>query len=676
MALAPTIESPERASARPGTRAGAQSGRQADNPTNGRSTAKLGYIPGLDGLRAIAVLAVLAFHFFPDHSLLPGGFLGVEVFFVISGYLITSLLIAERKRRGKISLRGFWMRRIRRLFAAMYATLLSVGLFVAVFYNEELGRLRGPLFSSALYVTNWQQIFGHVRYGDESQRSPLGHLWSLAVEEQFYFIWPLIFACGMFFLGRRFRWVVGAGVLASWSWMAYLVSVRPGLGINGNREQQLVADAFNRIYLGTDTRAAGILLGSFMAFFWVPRLLRNEGGPHLRATLDGTAAVAAVVLTILMFTAELRSVWLYQWGFALVDLCAVVLIAAVVHPAATIGKVLAIKPLRVIGLRSYGIYLWGVAIFEFTRPGGRKFDLGLPGPAVFVLRLVIIAIVVEVSYRCIEVPIRNGALARLWQQLRSATGSERERLTLRWQVVTATLVVVMLALGVAAGFSSEPKRAEAVGGGDCFARRSASKCVPPTFRRSTSTTLLKPGVTATPGGPVVTTLPPVEAGGYAVTAVGDSVMLGAASMLQSDLERASGGGVLVNAEVSRQGSVCLETLRGISEFRILARAVVVHCGTNGYLPKNFVADVMALAGPNRRVTFVTVHASRAWEGPNNAMLTSDVAKYPNAGLLDWKWHAVRQPPTFFARDGFHLNDVSRPFYVDLIHKFLAQAKWL
>ena len=168
------------------------------------SGAQLPYLPGLDGLRAISVLAVLLYHYRGDRSLLRGGFLGVEVFFVISGYLITSLLLAETQARQRVDLRHFWNRRIRRLWPALIAMMLITGLIVAVFYHEDLGRLRGDL-AFGFYGENWWHIVHGVSYvdiaADAGRRQPFQHLWSLAVEEQFYVVWPLVFTFGMW-LGR------------------------------------------------------------------------------------------------------------------------------------------------------------------------------------------------------------------------------------------------------------------------------------------------------------------------------------------------------------------------------------------------------------------------------------------------------------------------------------------
>ncbi len=637
-----------------------------------RGAGSLGYLPGLDGLRALSVLLVLAYHYRPDRSLLAGGFLGVEVFFVISGYLITALLLDERRKHGNISMRSFWMRRIRRLFPALYAMLLSVGLLVAVMYREDLGRLRGALFSGAFYISNWQQISSGVLYAESEQRRPLGHLWSLAVEEQFYLLWPMLFAAGMFFFRNRFKWVILGGAIASWMWMAYLVSARPTFErkVLVNAEVVELGNWFNRMYLATDTRAAGLLIGAFLAYFWVPRKLRGKTGRNAARLLDGAAVGAGVVLLTLVFVAEFQSTWLYWWGFALVDICTVVLIAATVHPVSHVGRLLGIRPLRVIGTRSYGIYLWGIAVFEFTRPG---LDVHFSGPTLLVVRVVLVGLVAETSYRLVEQPVRSGALLRLWRHLGTTEGKQHEQLVLLWQVVGATIVLVVGSLSVAAYASEPPKEAKAIAcqGDDIILD---PKCAKPPAFRARPTTTTKPGKVK-PGETPRTNPPVVESNGWVFTAVGDSVMLGAQNTLTKKLTDA-GGPANVNAEVGRQGQICLDVLRALRDAQQLGPIVIVHCGDNGFIAENFVQQVVDITGTKRHVVMMTVKVPRSWEGPNNVRIIEGAKQFRNVKVLDWYFHASAKPPDYFARDSYHLTKIGGEFYVNLIHDFVLDQDLL
>ena len=238
-----------------------------------RGETRLRYLPGLDGLRAVSVLAVLAFHWRPDNSLLRGGFLGVEVFFVISGYLITSLLLAERRRQGGVSLTAFWLRRARRLAPRLAALILATGIFVLIFHHGELHANRGDLLFG-FWGENWWSIFHHALYNEQGSRQPLQHLWSLAVEEQFYLVWPLMFLAGMAAFGRK-RMPYAIGALAFASWFGSIVWL--------HASSQSAANLQNTLYVNTFSRAYPLLLGSLAAFLAAPDRFRGTPAPSAPA---------------------------------------------------------------------------------------------------------------------------------------------------------------------------------------------------------------------------------------------------------------------------------------------------------------------------------------------------------------------------------------------------------
>jgi peptidoglycan/LPS O-acetylase OafA/YrhL len=629
--------------------------------------ARLPYLPGLDGLRAISVGAVLLYHYRGDRSLLRGGFLGVEVFFVISGYLITSLLLAETQARQRVDLRHFWRRRIRRLWPALIAMMLITGLIVAVFYHEDLGRLRGDI-AFGFYGENWWHILHGVSYvdiaADAGRREPFQHLWSLAVEEQFYVVWPLIFTFGMW-LGRpRLRKITIGLVILSWIAMVWFA-------LHGNQ---------NHAYLGTETRATGPLVGALLAFVYPPRRRRVKAGPSAAAILDGAGLAAIVGLAVLFITANQTSTWLYVCGFLLTDLFTVVLITVIVSPTASVGSLLGSGPLRWVGLRSYGIYLWGIAIFEFTRP---RLDIHGSPVLVLVLRVVLVAAVVELSYRYIETPVRSGAFASAWNELRAATGERRRALQQRWQVIAAVVLVVAVGVGAAAYAAKPPDNLQItgghtqVGGGDCIL---TGKCAFPTA--PTDTTAPPGSLTSTSGSkttnPTRTTTPAVPAGGWKVSGVGDSVLLGAAADVEHTLTGPAGGGVLINAAVSRHAGTCLQVLQAFAAKSLLAPLVIVHCGNNGALGVGFVDQVMQIAGPRRHVMFINLKVPRSWQDPDNAELAADVAKYKNARIFNWNeiGSLLNPQTTYFYTDGYHLRPVGREYYAVHVLKALQIWGWL
>ena len=391
-------------------------------PSGARSRPSgLPYLAGLDGLRALAVIAVVLYHAGVDF--VPAGFLGVEIFFVISGYLITSLLLSEHAATSAVSLRRFWMRRARRLLPALFLLVAAVLTYFAIFLPGEVAMVRGDALAAVGYVSNWAFILRDTPYFEQVGRpSPLLHLWSLAIEEQFYVIWPPLFVGLMALRGRALLFAaIVAGIVGSTVLMAVLY--------------EPFADV-SRVYYGTDTRAAGLLFGAALAVVWragalpAPRgrvvawLFYASGLARLlRLSLDiaGLAALAGLAYIVVTFNSFQPA--LYLGGFALVSALTVIVIAAAVAPGGRLGRVLGVAPLRAVGLRSYSIYLWHWPIFIVTRPG---IDVSLGEIELLAVRLALTLLLAEISYRFVEMPIRHGALGRIWARTRTRDGWLRQ----------------------------------------------------------------------------------------------------------------------------------------------------------------------------------------------------------------------------------------------------------
>ncbi|MCB1269912.1 MAG: acyltransferase, partial [Microthrixaceae bacterium] len=402
---------------------------------------KLGYQPSLDGLRAVSVSAVLLYHM--DFEWIPGGFLGVEVFFVVSGFLITALLVEERHHSGFVSLRGFWTRRAKRLLPALYLLLLVVPAVTLLFYRDAAGRLGGDVLAALAYVSNWWQIFLDESYFAQAGRPPvLLHLWSLAVEEQFYIVFPVVFVWLLGRAGRnRTRNVLVAGALASTVWMAILY--------------EPYTDP-SRVYYGTDTRLSGLLLGAVLALVWTPWRSRARPSRAAGPVLDVTGVLALGAVAWFFARVNEFEPFIYRGGFLLLDVVVIVLIAVLVHPSARLSRVLAIPPLVWLGVRSYSVYLWHWPIFMFTRP---ELDVPLTGWPLFVLRMGLTIGAAELSFRFVEQPVRNGALGRLRDRWRTAGPAERPRIQQAVFVRFGALflVVAMVGLGLWSA-ATDPER--------------------------------------------------------------------------------------------------------------------------------------------------------------------------------------------------------------------------
>ena len=340
---------------------------------------------GLDGLRGLALLGVLLFH---ADGALTGGYLGVDLFFVLSGFLITSLLLAEHRDTGTIALGAFWVRRARRLFPALLSLMPVVALYGRYFAKtEELRNVRAQALAALAYVANWQAIYQHKSYWELfSAPSPLEHTWSLSIEEQFYVVWPLLVALVL----RKGSPRVLLGVCLALAAVAMFAMIRlydPG-------------DS-TRVYLGTDTRMSGIVLGAAFATLVSPQ--RGFGAKTVRA-LDLAGGLAVVGLGVAWCTLRGTDAFLYRGGFWLTELGALVLIAcALCGERSVVARALSIRPLTWLGTISYGVYLWHwpVNVFLSTE---RTHLHGLPLHA---LRFALTFAIALISYRFLEQPIRR-----------------------------------------------------------------------------------------------------------------------------------------------------------------------------------------------------------------------------------------------------------------------------
>ncbi|MCG8375922.1 MAG: acyltransferase, partial [Chlorobiales bacterium] len=362
---------------------------------------------------------------------------------VISGYLITALLLAEWQRQGRINLKSFWLRRARRLLPALFVLLAGVLTYAVLFLPEEVAGLRADALAAMTYITNWYLILADKPYFEIVGRpSLLLHLWSLAIEEQFYLLWPLLLMVVLgLFTQRKVLALVILAAVASALWMAFLY--RPD------------SDP-SRVYYGTDTRAAGLLIGSALAFVWAPGRIKGRAEQIHPVVLDLAGVGGLVALFVLYVGISAYHPLLYLGAFPLVGLATIVVIAVVVHPRARlVPAVLGVGVLRWIGLRSYGIYLWHRPVFMVTRP---YLDVPFGGLPLLAVQFIVVGVLAELSFRLVETPIRGGALSRAWQALREARGPRRWRLTAEWSAALAALLAFCIVLGVPIVNAQPPAR--------------------------------------------------------------------------------------------------------------------------------------------------------------------------------------------------------------------------
>lgn len=389
------------------------------------------YIPGLDGIRALAVLCVIAYHInLPGAG---GGMLGVGVFFTLSGYLITDLLLGRWHTHGDLGLGTFWLRRARRLLPALFLMLAAVSVWVALFDTAQLGEVRRQVIGAVFYFNNWSTIVQHGSYFARfAAPLPLDHLWSLAIEEQFYLVWPWLLLFGIWTVRKRSALAVLtlAGAVAS--------AIAMGLMYHPGYDP-------TRVYEGTDTRAFELLFGAALAIMWPTRVALRGTGPRIAKMLDAAGAAGLICIFVLVWRTNSFSSFLYPYGFVLLSLATVATLAAAVNPDGTLGRVLGWEPLRWIGVRSYGIYLWQWPIVVLASPGGSGFNLLRAA-----LATVAAVLIASLSWRYVEQPIRHGALGRVRDHIRAGVVvvTERRRAL---AFSSAAFVAVMLSVVGLAG---------------------------------------------------------------------------------------------------------------------------------------------------------------------------------------------------------------------------------
>ena len=631
----------------------------------------LTYMPSLDGIRALSVLAVIIYH--ANKMWLPGGFLGVEVFFVISGYLITLLLLAESEKNGSISLKEFWWRRARRLLPALWVVVLGVVVFASLFQREMLGTLRGDVIAALLYGFNWFQIWVGTSYFTSFEFVPLRHLWSLAVEEQFYLIWPVVMLIVAKFGKRRLPIVSAvffglAVILAIYTALVYQPGTISNIGDTPNQFMSLFGQSVSRIdflFLGTLTRSSGLLLGAALAIWWRPWLLQNSrAGANKLFDFIGFGGLAALALMMWRFQTVIEGTdegtvgydFLFRGGFFLTDLASLAVIAAAVHPSSKILARSLSNPVLVwLGRRSYGFYLFHWPVFQFYRRFAGK---GLT-PYEFVVLVLFALALTELSYRYIETPVRQGAVSRWWAEFRQpAFGAQLVRRQRR--IVLAAFALLLPVFGVVslatAGVQldeiaqnlsdNEGNTVDVLGGGQSDDAGVAATASTIAGQIATATTTLD-------GQPID------------VLAIGDSVMLGAANVLTDR-------GVTVDAVKSRPYRQALEIANYMKSVNRLGSVVIIHLGTNNTVDETTLDEIMVPLKDVPLVLFVTVHVpSEVRQNTNNRRINELTSRYENIKVLDWYSIALAHPEYLYS-DKIHIRPEGQKVYADLMMQAIGR----
>jgi len=573
----------------------------------------------LDGLRALAVVAVILFHC-EITGVLDAGFFGVDMFFTISGFIITSILLKAYRNDGGFDFPDFYFRRLKRLLPPMLGLIAIAFVGTATVSPDALHKFVGDAPAALLYYSNYWQIIDKQDYFDTTPHV-LRHLWSLAVEEQFYFVWPPL---AYFALKRGGVKAAGALALAialastAWMWHLYVLNID--------------ATDQNRIYLAADTHAMGLLAGAVLACCWNPWA---GGVQSLGARLAGRAGALAALglLGWMATTMNTASPWLYRGAFLVVPvLTCIVIYATMSDSPFFVSRLLRTDVMQWFGTRSYSLYLVHWPLFVWMRLLGYT-DFADWG--VLVAGLAAVGAVSELMYRYVELPSKNYDLKK--------PGAAPKVAVIGGYAIIA--FAFSTAIRLAAVTPPPPELAHAT---------SAAPTAPAPVPDKPLPAALTPAPAAARQTPADHADDPADAnvriaGGDELYALGDSVLLGASEHLRRAIP-----GIRIDAAVGRQASHGLKIVQGWRDTLTSSSTVLVHLGTNGYINEGQFRELLQDLAGCKSVILMNVHADRRWTAPNNEIIARMVQEFPNAHLVDWSLVSA-QRPDFFVKDGIHLT---------------------
>jgi len=569
------------------------------------------YIPAIDGLRAVAVIAVMLYHL--GFTWIPGGFLGVDLFFVISGYVITRLLLDSIQRSGGLDLRAFYKARIRRLFPPLVFMIFVTIVYISIWAPETMRRFISDSPFALLGGMNWWLVFRQTDYFDTISRPPLlQHTWSLGVEAQFYLIWPLILLLVLRQFGKAK--IPGAAlIIAAFSGIALLLV---SYEVDAANTSQV-----SHVYFGTDTHSIGLFLGAALAVSWVPQNLQEQVNRRAQDFIDGIGVIGFVGLLGVFLLVNESDPTLYKLAFPLAGIFGCAILTSIVHPASRFAPILSSRVAVWIGERSYAIYLWHWVVFQVTRPA---VDLEGSTWALYTLRILVVFALADISLRLVELPVRSGLVEYWFKGMKYRTKNVQRR-----QKSTVVASVLLLILGtsyISANAISQSDKEMAI------VKQQLEQPVQPSEPTGT------------------------QAGGLWVT--GDSVILG----IHYELDARSPIAI-INARVGRQATELIEVMKA-DKANAVDSTVIFNMGNNNKLTSDQVMAVFEEVKNQPRIIVVNTAVPRGWRDENNALIAQYAALY-GATVVDWASISMGHPE-YFAPDGVHLVPAGVRAYVDAI----------
>ena len=575
------------------------------------------HISSIDGLRAIAVTAVVLYHL--GISWIPGGFLGVDLFFVISGYVITRLILDSINQSSALDLRAFYAARIRRIYPGFLFMVISTIIFIGVWAPEAIKRFLTDLPYALSGTINWALVARNQDYFETIGRPPLlQHTWSLAVELQFYLIWPIILLTVLKYFGKKNIARIALIIAIISGTALFLVSLQL---------DQSNSAKVSHIYFGTDTHSLGLFLGSALAVSWIPQNLSANITRRAQDVIDGIGVVGLLGLISIFLFIDESNASLYQIAFPLAGIFGCLVIISLVHPASRFAPIISTAPFRWVGQRSYGIYIWHWVIFQVTRP---SVDLSGETWALYLARVLLVLALADISLRWVEIPFRQGQVQTWFRGMKYRSSKER----VRQQVTVLISIIAVLAV-------------------------TSSISVSAINRSNQISQVINEELTDQEDSPIdlgSTT-------GLWVT--GDSVILGIRSKLENK-EQIS----LVNARVGRQAPELLAVMR-VDQGSVPSSPVIFNLGNNNALSEQTVVEIFEVVKNQPQIIVVNTAVPRPWRDANNAIISKVASRYANVKLVDWD-RISKDRPELFAPDGVHLSPMGSDVYVDLVLSVLVK----
>jgi len=584
------------------------------------STGKIGvkHISSIDGLRAIAVTAVVLYHL--GISWIPGGFLGVDLFFVISGYVITRLILDSINQSSALDLRAFYAARLRRIYPGFLFMVICTIIFIGVWAPEAIKRFLSDLPYALTGTINWLLVARHQDYFEAIGRPPLlQHTWSLAVELQFYLIWPIILLTVLKYFGKKNIARIALIIAMVSGTTLFFVSLQ----LDQSNAQQI-----SHIYFGTDTHSLGLFLGSALAVSWIPQNLSADIEKRAQDVIDGIGVVGLLGLISTFLFIDESNASLYRVAFPLAGIFGCLVIISLVHPASRFAPIISTAPFRWVGQRSYGIYIWHWVIFQVTRP---SVDLSGQTWALYLARVLLVLALADISLRWVEIPFRQG-LVQDWfrgMKYRSAKVQLRQKIS----VISSIIVVLAITSSISV---------QAINKSDEIAKQ--------VLQQSTQEQQTQDDLGSTTG----------------LWVTGDSVILGIRSKLEAK-EHIS----LINARVGRQAPELLAVMR-VDQNSVPSSPVVFNLGNNNALSEATVVEIFEIVKNQPQVIVVNTAVPRAWKDSNNAIISRVASRYANVKVVDWG-RISNGRPELFAPDGVHLSPAGSDVYVDLVVSELVKT---